>query len=91
MWTINEKAADEREKRPMANLGKIAEFGFATMGSGIRSSPGPPIYLITYRQHHLQVPGFGYQVWCISPSKNRMRKRDLVIGADSSIYNIADS
>jgi len=28
----------------MAKLGNICEIGFATMGSGVRTSPGPPIF-----------------------------------------------
>jgi hypothetical protein len=42
MPAFNEIAPDEIEKQQGANQGKIGEFCFATMGSGVRSSPGPP-------------------------------------------------
>jgi hypothetical protein len=42
MWVINEIAADEREEQHMANPGKIAEFGFATMTPRVRVPSGPP-------------------------------------------------
>jgi hypothetical protein len=42
MRVINEIAADEREEQHMANPGKIAEFGFATMTPRVRVPSGPP-------------------------------------------------
>ncbi len=51
MLAFNEIATDEREKQQNANQGKIRELCFATMGSGVRSSPGPPncLSLLTIR------------------------------------------
>ena len=35
-------ATNQGEKQIVATFGKICEIGFATMGSGVRTSPGPP-------------------------------------------------
>jgi len=50
MLAFNEIATDEREKQQGANQGKICEFCFATMGSGVRTSPGPPTYSLSFNQ-----------------------------------------
>ena len=42
MPNINDVATDGRPSQTAANLGKMAGICFATMGSGVRTSPGPP-------------------------------------------------
>jgi hypothetical protein len=47
MLAFNEIATGEQEKQMEANHGKIGEICFATMASGVRSSPRPPTNLIS--------------------------------------------